>query len=186
MSSDNQFTALGPTVIGFQTNGSNIDQGVNASGKLIGVVGTGPFGVQGHGGKTGVQGDGDDFGVVGNGRKGMEGSAGTNKPLAGVSGVARNQTIPGDTVCGVGVLGFGEGNRAAVFQTGRHGTPSLVTRSSSNLVAQVHIVPLDTLNPPPDDGLAGDLFVKKNEGANTAQLWFCTKNGPSATWKLIA
>ena len=50
MSSDNQFTALGPTIIGFQTNGTNIDRGADITGK--------EFGVRGSGGKAGAAGVG--------------------------------------------------------------------------------------------------------------------------------
>jgi len=39
MSSDNQFTALGPTIIGFQTNGSNIERGAEIAGNELGIWG---------------------------------------------------------------------------------------------------------------------------------------------------
>ena len=39
MSSDNQYTALGPTIVGFQTNGTNIDRGAEISGKSVGIKG---------------------------------------------------------------------------------------------------------------------------------------------------
>lgn len=37
MSSDDQFTALGPAAVGFQTNGSNIDVGAAVAGTKAGV-----------------------------------------------------------------------------------------------------------------------------------------------------
>ncbi|HZZ24256.1 MAG TPA: hypothetical protein VFE60_17470 [Roseiarcus sp.] len=40
MSSDNQYTALGPATVGFQTNGANIDIGAQISGNTVGVRGT--------------------------------------------------------------------------------------------------------------------------------------------------
>jgi hypothetical protein len=51
MSSDNQYTALGPAAIGFQTDSTDIDKGVQAQGNSIGVDGYGgPIGVRGTGG----------------------------------------------------------------------------------------------------------------------------------------
>lgn len=49
MSSDNQYTALGPAVIGFQTHGANIQKGAAVAGTELGVQGTGPIGVLGQG-----------------------------------------------------------------------------------------------------------------------------------------
>lgn len=60
MSSDNQLTALGPTEIGFQTNGANITTGASIASNEVGVVGncgTG-FGIEGTGGGGGVHGKG--------------------------------------------------------------------------------------------------------------------------------
>ena len=48
-SSDNQFTALGPAVIGFQTDSTNIDVGVQVAGNSVGVNASGPTGVIGVG-----------------------------------------------------------------------------------------------------------------------------------------
>jgi hypothetical protein len=39
MSSDNQYTALGPAIVGFQTNSSSIVFGATISGTVCGVVG---------------------------------------------------------------------------------------------------------------------------------------------------
>jgi hypothetical protein len=49
MSSDDQFTALGPAFVGFQTNGANIQKGAVVAGTELGVQGTGPVGVLGQG-----------------------------------------------------------------------------------------------------------------------------------------
>ncbi|QNK79832.1 hypothetical protein [Nakamurella sp. PAMC28650] len=58
MSSDNQYTALGPAVIGFQTFGTEIDIGVDAGGNKVGVHATGPTAVHGEGDVVGVHGEG--------------------------------------------------------------------------------------------------------------------------------
>ena len=49
MSSDNQYTALGPAAVGFQTDGANIAKGAEVAGTQLGVHGTGPVGVLGQG-----------------------------------------------------------------------------------------------------------------------------------------
>jgi hypothetical protein len=60
MSSDNQFTALGPAIVGFQTNSSSIDRGAEIAGKEVGVRAQGDrgFGVVATGGGGGVHGKG--------------------------------------------------------------------------------------------------------------------------------
>src|SRR6185312_17514367 len=77
MSSDNQFTALGPTIIGFQTNGSRIQRGAEISGNEVGVSGycDAGYGVLGTS-KTdvGVYGTSESIaGVVGKGTPGVVG-----------------------------------------------------------------------------------------------------------------
>jgi hypothetical protein len=83
MSSDTQFTALGPTDVGFQTNGANINTGVHAVGNATGVVGR-------------CQG-GNGYGVHGTGAGAWAGVAG----IGGRSG--------GTGVWGIGGLGGGQG-----------------------------------------------------------------------------
>jgi hypothetical protein len=57
MSSDTQFTALGPTAIGFQTHGTNIQTGAQISGKVNGVVARAPVAaVEAMGDVVGVKG----------------------------------------------------------------------------------------------------------------------------------
>ena len=70
MSSDNQFTALGPAAVGFQTNGANIAIGADIAGSQEGVRGRcdAGVGVSGAGG-IGVKGEGDRIGVFGVGTK---------------------------------------------------------------------------------------------------------------------
>jgi hypothetical protein len=72
MSSDNQYTALGPASVGFQTDSTDIDKGVQAQGNSVGVEGSGPTGVRGSGSDVGVHGAGA-FGVYGEGRPGGAG-----------------------------------------------------------------------------------------------------------------
>lgn len=56
MSSDNQFTALGPTEIGFQTNDTNTRMGASITGGEVGVRGDcdNEFAIEGTGGSGGV------------------------------------------------------------------------------------------------------------------------------------
>lgn len=67
-SSDDQFTALGPTSVGFQTHGTRIDRGAEIAGQEFGVLGAGGVGVIGEGVEDGVRGHG------GSGRGGRFGS----------------------------------------------------------------------------------------------------------------
>jgi hypothetical protein len=39
MSSDNQFTARGPAIVGFQTDSSSIDRGAEIAGNSVGIKG---------------------------------------------------------------------------------------------------------------------------------------------------
>lgn len=124
MSSDNQFTALGPSEVGFQTHGANINLGVEAAGNRIGVKGRcqGPVGdgVQGFGagswsGVAGFGGGEKGTGVVGFGGQpggqgvrgiGNEGPNSAPPTPVGVYG----QAGPGaDGVQGVGSATTGAG-----------------------------------------------------------------------------
>jgi hypothetical protein len=81
MSSDNQFTALGPALIGFQTHGANIQDGANISGNNFGVIGTcgAGFGELG----AGVQGS-----TEANNGTGVVGMADTGSNAYGVWGLS--------------------------------------------------------------------------------------------------
>lgn len=83
MSSDNQFTAVGPAVIGFQTHGANIQTGANISGNDFGVFGSCGAGLGENG--AGVQGVTE----VNNGT-GVVGMADTGTNAFGVWGVSRD------------------------------------------------------------------------------------------------
>jgi hypothetical protein len=67
MSSDKQFTALGPAAVGFQTDSTKIERGVHAQGTT--------FGVDGYGGEFGVRGTGNS-GVIGIGTSSADGAGG--------------------------------------------------------------------------------------------------------------
>jgi hypothetical protein len=129
MSSDNQFTALGPAAVGFQTDGTNIDRGADIFGNQAGIVGKSSTGEGVHGetasdffaGVAGINtfsGPRDDkknpTGVFGSSAIG-EGVHGETHSVfrAGVSGVMLN---PNGT--GPGVFGFsaGAGRMAGFFQ----------------------------------------------------------------------
>jgi hypothetical protein len=110
MSSDTQFTALGPTSHGFQTSGTGILIGVYADGKHMGVNGRGPIGVLGDGGPVGVQGNGAVVGVFGEGGLGVQGK-GTSEGVRGegpIGVLGRGETgVKGDGTNGPGVVGRG-------------------------------------------------------------------------------
>jgi hypothetical protein len=58
MTSDNQFTALGPATVGFQTHGTHVDRGAEIAGREFGVFGAGTVGLIGEGEEDGVRGHG--------------------------------------------------------------------------------------------------------------------------------
>jgi len=143
MSSDNQWTALGPAEIGFQTNGANIKAGADIAGNEVGVRGRcqGPVGdgVQGFGSGTfsGVAGFGGP--TAGTGVWGIGGGGGGT----GVRGIGNSgpNTVP-DTPVGVygqggsddsdGVQGIGVGTTGA----GAHGiSPSF---NGNGVVGEAH------------------------------------------------
>jgi hypothetical protein len=109
MPSENQFTALGPAEIGFQTDGSNIRMGASIAGREVGVVGhsdTG-FGLEGTGGGGGVHGKGISQSLGG-------ASAG---PAVGVFGESVNDNgVRGLSVTSDGVAGItGAIGKSGVF-----------------------------------------------------------------------
>ena len=113
MSSDKQFTALGPAIIGFQTDGANISVGADITGNEVGVKGTcaGPVdgdGVQGFGsgafsGVAGFGGDNAGTGVFGLG-------AGTGGQ--GVRGIGAGGPNTNPSPNAVGVYGQGGSGNA--------------------------------------------------------------------------
>lgn len=136
MSEDQQFTATGPTIIGFQTDGTNIDRGAEIAGNEFGIrgtgVGTGAVGIIGQAGQgnaDGVQGysSGSFSGVAGFGSSGADagtgvfGLGGEASPLggffsrgaAGVRGIGGGgpNTAPPNPV---GVYGQGGNNSPGI------------------------------------------------------------------------
>lgn len=110
MSSDNQFTALGPAIVGFQTDAANIDRGAEIHGNQVGIKGfcDGPVGdgVQGFGSGafSGVAGFGADVAEANNPGTGVFGKGGTSRDVAPVGGPGV-RGIGGGGSGGVGVVG---------------------------------------------------------------------------------
>src|SRR5215470_3870658 len=106
MSSDNQYTALGPAAVGFQTDGANIDVGVDVAGSKLGAKshcddGPGVVGESVH-----------SVGVIGSSTNdvGVRGAGGT----AGVSGRGQNPFNEPENTTGA----LGEGYQEAFGVTG--------------------------------------------------------------------
>lgn len=125
MADATDFTANGPTTVGFRTggDGTGIDNGVVVSGKICGVHGTGTgtvnssdevcgvlgessvgFGVKGlsHGGFPGVRG-------IGTGSIGVHGSSGTDTGVFGLS--TDGLGVKGESTTNDGVVGVSSGRR---------------------------------------------------------------------------
>jgi hypothetical protein len=148
-SSDNQFTALGPADIGFQTNGAHITVGADITGNKIGVQGSGPIGVSGIGSRSTTT--NPNMGVSGSCDTGS-GVDGRSKSGAGVSGLSTT---------GIGVFGESTVSRGGVFASG--------TGRGAQLQLRPQIVPFL-----PRDGQEGDLFAARvNNPLEPCQLWFC-------------
>jgi hypothetical protein len=104
MTSDNQFTALGPSIVGFQTNATRIDRGAQVAGTKVGVIGSctangadpDSVGVRGEGSLSSGDNQSPGTGVLGRG--GMR-HPGLNTARAmhgaGVVGVAGGVPHPG-------------------------------------------------------------------------------------------
>ncbi len=121
MSSDDQFTALGPAAVGFQTDGANIDVGADIAGHSAGIRGRaddGP-GVAGAGGYTGVVGTGWLRGVHGRGSSRYVGADSTTGVLAegyggatGLTGLAFSSAARGQLGPVAGVIGVSNAQSA--------------------------------------------------------------------------
>jgi hypothetical protein len=112
MASDNQFTALGPAEIGFQTDGSNIRMGASIAGREVGLVGHGDtgFGVEGEGGGGGVHGKGitlpPDGGFGGVTAVGVLGESLNDNGVRGVSSLSDGVAGFTGVLTKSGVFGF--------------------------------------------------------------------------------
>lgn len=135
MSSDNQFTALGPTIIGFQTNGSNIERGADVQGQKLGIRAGADDGVGVHGISHKY------FAVLGESEL-WHGVQGASSERAGVVGLSAKQE---------GVLGMGEpgvlGLRAKSAEHARNGVMGLNEGIDGAGVFGGHRA-TDSLNPP--------------------------------------
>lgn len=114
MSSDSQFTALGPAAIGFQTDGSNITRGADVAGTEMGV----------HGHSDGGPGVlGDSF----SNHPGVRGASGTGRGVEGVSNT------------GIGVFGTsdrGDGVQGISPQQGNSGVAGIHTGAGHGAYGQ--------------------------------------------------
>ena len=121
MSSDNQYTALGPATVGFQTNGANIDIGAQISGNTVGVIGS----------CQGAVGDG----VQGNGTGNFSGIAGWGGADSGtgVIGFGTGGAGPGVRGIGAGGPNTGPGGPAGVFGQGGASAPDVVGQAGSGV-----------------------------------------------------
>jgi hypothetical protein len=189
MSSDNQYTALGPAAIGFQTNASKIDVGAEITGSIVGIRGrcSDGNGIEGTSGRaTGVSGSGD-LGVFGAGRS--NGVMGVNQGADGsgvfgvhTSGVNLDTPVtphvhPKLPVPGAGVYGFSDGGDGVVGES--------IQGYGANLTggrAPLRLTPSKTEKGHPLTGFhqQGELFVNA-----AGQLWFCTHDGTPGTWKQV-
>ncbi len=118
MSSDNQYTALGPAIIGFQTDATRIDRGADIFGNEFGIRGASANGAGVIGeseNQVGVEGRGET-GIVGHGLRGpgVEGIGGNffgREPEAGIIGQGgrRRPDRPEEarSLHGPGVVGLG-------------------------------------------------------------------------------
>ena len=136
MSSDNQFTALGQAIIGFQTDSASIDVGADISGTQGGVRGRS----QGPGDGDGVQGFGSGAfsGVAGFGANVNPGeTAGTG--VFGLGGTVA-ETFTGSGAAGVRGIGGGGPNTSPSLAAGVYGQGGV---QSPGVVGQAGTSPAD-------------------------------------------
>jgi hypothetical protein len=104
MSSDTQFTALGPASVGFQTDGANINKGVEATGRIVGVHGIGAA-LDPPGGSNGVTGETPrGIGVTAFAQFGVGVNAQSNGPIKSFPNISPNTPRPGPPATGVDAL----------------------------------------------------------------------------------
>lgn len=105
MSSDNQFTSVGPAKIGFQTNSASIDIGAEITGSEAGVRGHADKGIGLEGTSNGdTEGNKDGAGVLGRGPTGVRGIGGSREKLDLKTGPG----VDGYSEKGIGVLGHSD------------------------------------------------------------------------------
>ena len=171
------YTALGPTTVGFRTHGARIQKGVDVVGTVIGVDATGGTsdapgtGVRGLGHHVGVEGIGvDGVGVSGISR----GDSGAD--CIGVRASSQAEGGIGDSASAPAIGIRASGERGGVFSAPIDGAP-------------INLVPAPRpAQEPPRTGRPGDLYVLRalpnpDEGGrfpdaedqHLAQLWFCLR-----------
>lgn len=157
MSSDNQFTALGPAAIGFQTNGSNIDRGVDVSGNTFGVRGT----------CTGSVGDG----VQGMGSGNFSGTAGFggSNNGTGAFGVGGGSTGQGVRGIGAGGSNTNPGSPVGVYGQAGPNSDGVQGIGTGTTSGGVHGISNDTNG----NGVIADA----NNGVSAFALWARSSNG---------
>ena len=196
---DDSFNAKGPTVVGFETIGTDIAIGVAAFGTQCGVRGEAsgdpilqkPLRLVEDG--TGVHGHGTAQGVFGEGAVGVRGLCQfwSGEEVVSSSDAALAAEAPpllnADAASGVGVRAWSAHNRAGVFQTGADPRPPDFPLSP--VTAQIHLVPIPTRTLP-RDASAGDLLViRAGEPPDQVELWFCVKSSGASVasiWKKVS
>jgi hypothetical protein len=184
VTSDNQFTALGPAIIGFQTFSNAIDKGAEISGNSIGVLGKCSIGVgirgesQSNDGVTGETSNAGRSGVWGNNTGNGFGVSGSSKGGPGVAGRSNNNdgvtgqsSVPGRS----GVWGNNTGNRFGVSGSSSNGYGG----SFRGGQAPLFLSPSNTNGSPTTGSHFMGEFVVDRGGA----LYFCTQSGTPGTWK---
>jgi hypothetical protein len=210
MSSDNQYTALGPAIVGFQTHGTHITKGGEMSGTQIGVRGIGNVGASG----IGVQGEGVQYGIHGLavadssvsgpvlGGPGGTGVCGESSSGVGVLAVSDSATglqarggsfgVDALSTLGTGVRGISQGQIQKApdggfvtpYPAGVYGEGQYVYGGQfSGAFAPLRLLPSTTEKSHPSSGphLVGELFVD-----STGSLWFCKAAGTPGTWVKLA
>jgi hypothetical protein len=119
MGSDNQWTALGPAIVGFQTHGANIDLGAQISGNSVGIEAS----------CQGAAGDGVQARGTGN-HSGLVGLGGTDSGT-GVIGLGGGGNAPGVRGIGSGGPETVPAGPAGVFGQGGAGAPGVVGQAGS-------------------------------------------------------
>jgi hypothetical protein len=161
MTTDTSFTATGPSGVGYQTNGSNLQEGALLQGNVIGVLGQ----------CVGTNGAG--VGGIGSGTS--AGVAGVGGPNAGMGVVAW-----GGPNGGVGVLAAGGANGGVAIQ-------AEATVAHIRMIPSVSVGTGDpnTANIP---GQPGDLLAVLKQPVpalddTVASLWF--NAGGATPWKQL-
>ncbi len=164
MSSDNQYTALGPAVIGFQTDSSSIDRGAEITGRDLGIRGHCDAGIGIHGTSADLAGEapGTSIGVLGEGQS------------VGVSGRSSNIGVEGISGAAAGVFGrgtpgvFGRGDKNGA--TGHNGVMGVVEGNEGAGVFGGHRTqsdkPLDVVSFDPAGSPGAGVFgISNDEGS---------------------